>query len=200
MNVFILCTGRSGSRSFIEACRHISNFSSSHESRTNRLFHDRLNYPSNHIEADNRLSWILGRLDKAYGDTACYVHLKRDSKNTAQSFKSRWGLNSIITAYTLGILMRKKKDLLCIEDYIETVNSNIDLFLQNKSRKMVVNLETIENDFSDFWDFIQAEGDKPTAIKTLKTPTNTTREQNSLIYRIRKNWYELRCMLVWLKN
>ncbi len=63
---------------FIQACKHISNFSSSHESRCGLLAEARLDYPENHIEADDRLSWFLGRLDKQYGNSAFYVHLKRN--------------------------------------------------------------------------------------------------------------------------
>ena len=38
-----------------------------------------LAYTKGHIEVDNRLSWMLGRLDKVYADDlAIYVHLKRN--------------------------------------------------------------------------------------------------------------------------
>lgn len=65
MNIFVLCTGRSGSKTFIKACNHITNYTCGHESRAKRAkLESRLNldYPPNHIEADNRLSWFLGRL------------------------------------------------------------------------------------------------------------------------------------------
>ena len=39
---------------------------------------ERLDYPDQHIESDNRLAWYAGRLEKRYGDDAFYVHLKRD--------------------------------------------------------------------------------------------------------------------------
>jgi len=89
MNVFVLNTGRCGSTTFARACRHISNFSSAHESRTYLFGEERLAYPSNHIEVDNRLSWLLGRLDRKYGDRAVYVHLKRNIHDTAASFVAR---------------------------------------------------------------------------------------------------------------
>ncbi|MEJ1383421.1 MAG: hypothetical protein RPV21_03475, partial [Candidatus Sedimenticola sp. (ex Thyasira tokunagai)] len=67
MNIFILNTGRCGSTTFIEACRHITNYSAAHESRIQLIGDRRLAYPQNHIEADNRLSWLLGRLEHTYG-------------------------------------------------------------------------------------------------------------------------------------
>lgn len=67
MNVFVLCTGRCGSTTFIESARHISNYSAGHETRTYLTGAARFDYPQSHIEADNRLSWLLGRLNKTFG-------------------------------------------------------------------------------------------------------------------------------------
>ena len=98
MNIFILNTGRCGSTTFIQACKHITNFSCAHESRTAILGKERMDYPDDHIEADNRLSWLLGRLDKKYGDDPFYVHLKRNENDTARSFTRRYS-SGIIKAY-----------------------------------------------------------------------------------------------------
>jgi len=105
MNVFVLNTGRCGSTTFIKACNHITNFSCAHESRAGILGEEHFDYPENHIEADNRLSWLLGRLERAYGDDAIYVHLKRNENDTAHSFTLRYQAG-IIKAYRApGILM-----------------------------------------------------------------------------------------------
>jgi hypothetical protein len=58
VNVFVLGRGRCGSTTFIRAYKHISNFTSGHETRARLLGEARLNYPDHHIEADNRLSWM----------------------------------------------------------------------------------------------------------------------------------------------
>ena len=131
MNIFILNTGRCGSSTFIKACKHIKNYSAGHETRLTNTGAERLAYPENHIEADNRLSWFLGRLDKKYGDTAFYVHLRRNSNDTAISFAKRIDFG-ILEAYEKGILMHEQHILAAEEianDYIETVESNIALFL-----------------------------------------------------------------------
>ena len=44
------------------------NFTAAHESRKSLVGGARLAYPDRHIEADNRLSWILGRLGRAFPD------------------------------------------------------------------------------------------------------------------------------------
>ncbi len=167
MNVFVLNTGRCGSTTFIRACEHITNFSAAHESRISMIGEERLNYPDNHIEADNRLSWLLGRLDKAYGDSAFYVHLTRDRDATAHSFTRRSDFG-IMKAYREGILMDELNTYDPHElahDYIETVEQNIRFFLKDKTNVMEFNLETAEQDFRKFWEWIGAEGDFETAIK-----------------------------------
>lgn len=178
MNFFILNTGRCGSTAFIKACRHISNYSCAHESRSAMLGKERLDYPENHIEADNRLSWLLGRLDKKYGDDAFYIHLKRNESDTARSFTSRYS-SGIIKAYRGGgILMglSKKSDPMSVSlDYCDTVNSNIDLFLKDKSKKITINLENIDQGFTEFWYIINAEGDINSALEEFTQKHNSTR-------------------------
>lgn len=177
MNVFVLNTGRCGSVTFIEACKYIKNYSSAHESRTAMLGEQRLNYPQNHIEADNRLSWLLGRLDRIYGDDAFYVHLKRNALDTARSFTNRYQYG-IIKAYRgRGILMGLQEEIdpisVCL-DYCDTVTSNIELFLRDKSKKMEINLENVDRDFGDFWERINAEGDKEAALFEFSINYNAT--------------------------
>jgi len=168
MNVFVLCTGRCGSHTFIEACKHITNYSAAHESRTGLLGPERLNYPPNHIEADNRLSWFLGRLERAYGDHAIYIHLRRNELDTAASYARRWKYKfCIMGPYSSVILLRSSPKNAPIDvclDYCDTVNSNIEAFLKNKSKKMAFSLENAKDDFRRFWEFIGAEGDLSAAL------------------------------------
>ena len=177
MNIFILSTGRCGSTTFIKACSHITNFTSAHESRSGLLGDDHFNYPENHIEADNRLSWLLGRLNKAYGDNAIYIHLKRNDNDTARSCTKRYS-DGIIKAYRgEGILLGlpEKSDPMSVAlDYCHTVNSNIEVFLKIKSQKMEVNLENIDQDFTAFWELIGAKGDLSAALAKFNINYNST--------------------------
>lgn len=167
MNVFVLNTGRCGSMTFIAACRHIRNFTSGHETRVQLLGAERFAYPPNHIEADNRLSWLLGRLETAYGDDAYYVHLGRDREEVAASFARRSDFG-IMKAYREGILLHEESEHYDAEalayDYIDTVESNIALFLKNKSHTMTFRLEQAKADFEKFWTWIGAEGDLVAAL------------------------------------
>ena len=180
MNIFILSTGRCGSTTFIKACSHITNFTSAHESRSGLLGDDHFNYPENHIEADNRLSWLLGRLDKSYGDDAIYVHLKRNDSDTARSCTKRYSVG-IIKAYRddgvlLGLPGRIEPMSVAL-DYCHTVNSNIEMFLKDKTQKMEINLEDIDRDFSAFWELIGAEGDITAALAEFNTHYNSSEQR-----------------------
>ncbi|TNG03456.1 MAG: hypothetical protein EP297_00330 [Gammaproteobacteria bacterium] len=165
MNVFILNTGRCGSTTFIKACEHIDNYTSGHESRLKIPGKTRLSYPANHIEADNRLSWLLGRLDQSYGDDAFYVHLSRDKADTVDSFVKRRQMG-IIKSWREGVYLdASTDDRLLAEDYIDTVNANIRLFLQNKKHQMQFSLEQARQQFAEFWRLIGAEGNLEQALK-----------------------------------
>jgi len=166
MNIFILNTGRCGSTTFIKACQHITNYTSLHESRSTLIGADRLAYADNHIEADNRLSWLLGRLDRKFGDNAFYVHLKRNAEQTADSFTRRSDFG-IMKAYREGILMQAQQTETAFElarDYIDTVESNIALFLKDKTHTLQFNLENARQDFTTFWHHINAQGDLDAAL------------------------------------
>lgn len=161
---------------FIKACKHITNYSSAHESLSTRTGEQRLNYPGNHIEADNRLSWLLGRLDDAYGDSALYVHLCRNLQDNATSFSKRRDYG-IIKAYEKGILMRDDQSIPAYDialDYLDTVNSNINLFLKGKPNVLEVSLETITTDFTVFWKRINATGSLSEALKEWEISYNAS--------------------------
>ncbi len=177
MKIFVLCTGRCGSTTFIRACQHITNYTALHESRTGHLGDVRFAYQDNHIEADNRLSWLLGRLDEAYGKDAFYVHLTRARRATAASFVKRTG-KGIMRAYARsGILMALPPDANPLEvarDYYDTVNSNISLFLRDKPRQMRFRLENAQTDFPSFCSVIEADVNMPAALREFEIKHNAS--------------------------
>jgi len=165
MNIFILNTGRCGSTTFIKACKHITNYSAAHESLSTQTGKLRLAYPPSHIEADNRLSWFLGRLDKQYSDNAFYVHLQRDQQQTIESFCKRENFG-IMKAYKEGILLNADNQTAeqIAADYIETIELNIKHFLKDKTHKMDFSLENADLDFKIFWEKISAQGSFEKAV------------------------------------
>ena len=176
MNVFVLCTGRCGSVTFAHACGHIRNYTAAHESRCPRLGDDRLAYPDRHIEVDNRLSWMLGRLDRRFADDAFYVHLRRDPEATARSFARRSG--GIMAAYRGGGILagipQSVDHLEVARDFVDTVTTNIELFLRDKSRVMEIAFEEAADRFPDFCRRIGAEVDLPAALAEFEVRRNAT--------------------------
>jgi hypothetical protein len=144
----------------------MTNFTAGHEDRCDLIGSPRLDYPERHIEADNRLSWILGRLDQKYGKRAWYVHLTRDEEAVARSFEKR-ARAGIMEAYRKGILKRAQAGVTAYQialDYIATVEANISLFLRDKPNVIDVRLEHAAEDFAAFWSWIGARGNKAAAL------------------------------------
>ena len=177
MNVFILSSGRVASTALTAACKHISNYSCAHESRVGIFGAEKLNYPNDHIEVDNRLVWFSHQLDANYGDKAYYIHLKRNRLVVAKSFCERWNLKeSIVKAYGHGVLMmpniKKEQRLQVCLDFVDFSDKNISCFISDKPNSMVIRTEKLKEDFSSFWSFINAEGDYDKAIDTFDTRFN----------------------------
>jgi hypothetical protein len=180
-NIFVLCTGRCGSMTLARACAHLTNRSSAHESRTHLLGADRLAYPPRHIEIDNRLSWLLGRLDRTWGDRAAYVHLTRDADEVARSYAAR-AHQGILKAYRNDIIARsrfKNRKAQVIDfarDYVDTVTDNITHFLRDKTHVLPMTLETLAEDFETFIGWSGAEGDLAAARAELAVRHNATKD------------------------
>ncbi len=180
MNVFVLCTGRCGSLTFAKACGHITNYTTGHETRANRIA-GRLTYPHRHIEVDNRLSWFTGTLFKWYPD-ALYIHLKRDYEQVANSYAQRFGVTGgIMSAFSSGILRRgrarvqERKDL--ARFYTRTVNDNIEQALQGRNH-ITIHIEDPHPGFEEMWGRIGAEGDLEAAKAELKRVHNARKHRD----------------------
>jgi hypothetical protein len=185
LNIFVLSTGRCGSTTFANACRHIENYSSAHESRARRVGDSRFEFPENHIESDNRLSWLLGRLDDKFGKNAFYVHLRRDDAKTVESFVKRYD-QGIVAAYRNSVLMgpENNDDPYAISlDYIQSINANIRQFLRDKPLQMNFRLESAADDFRVFWDRIGAKGDFDRAVSEFQNKYNASTSKENLIRR-----------------
>ena len=180
MRAFVLSTGRCGSTTFAQACTHLTNYTSGHETRRGRCGEDRFAYPDSHVESDNRLSWLLGPLGERFDpEQTVYVHLTRDRDEVARSYLRRWDVKwrgSIISAYGHGILQRgrwpEEERMDVCRSYVDTVNSNIRAFLRTQPRWVGVRLEHAAEDFPVFLEAIGAEGDLEAAATEWDTLHN----------------------------
>jgi hypothetical protein len=208
VNVFILSAGRSGSKTFARACDHITNYTSAHESRSGLLGDAHFDYPDSHIESDNRLSWMLGRLDRKYGDSAFYVHLTREASLVSASWAKR-SYTGMMNAYRYAILWHCPKDATPVEvalDYCDTVAENIRLFLRDKKNWMAFPLEEGRERFPEFWRRIGAEGSLSAALAEFDVRHNAAWDRRpevapGLLKRIGSKLYRIvRKLPVFLRN
>lgn len=173
MRVFVLCTGRCGSKVLTKALNHIANYTVGHETNSKQLGETRLIYPDNHIEIDNRLAWFLGRMDSLYGKDSFYIHLTRNPKEVALSYRDRWKLeNGMVKMYWHGVHMKSQRlrggrALEACEDMITTVTSNIDHFLKDKPLKMNFPIEKTQELLPVLWKNINAQGNIKKALAEL---------------------------------
>lgn len=174
--IFVLCTGRCGSTTFIQACSHATNVTAGHETHSRLVGPQRLVYPDHHIEADNRLSFMLGRLDEIYGQAARYVHLTRNPVATARSLAKRIDRpRSLSLAWHRGILTQSstQKAEQSMLDLIENISANIKLFLRDKDW-IPVRLERVQTDFPMFWGWAKLQGSLSAAMQEWKTKYNAS--------------------------
>jgi len=187
-NIFVLCTGRCGSMTMAEACKHATNYSAAHESTALRRG---LKYPDNHIEVNNRLTWFLGILDRQFPD-ARYVHLTRDPEAVALSHAKRCARKpaGIIDAWRVKIRMswqvkhgaQERSLMTDCREYVDAVNSLIELFLRSPSRSgnLRDHCHVDINDpdtFVAFWKWAGCEGNIDEAVRTFRIAHNTGREK-----------------------
>ncbi len=117
----------------------------------------------------------MGRLERRFGNDAFYVYLIRDLRESAESF-SRRAHFGIMQAYKEGILLggQQQAGEEIALDYLDTVQSNIALFLKDKTRKMEFRLQNATTDFNRFWEKIGAQGDFSKALTEWQTRYNAS--------------------------
>ena len=171
MKVIVLCSGRTGSFTLYRSCQHISNFAVGHESQVDLSGAKRFHFPDQHIEIDNRLVWQLGSLDQYIGNQSFYVHLTRERSAVKQSFINRlYQPKSIFYSYCEAIKKSTPENLSSDEiarladDFLDSIDTNIQYFLKDKTHQMEFQVENYQQDFARFWEFIDARGDYEQAL------------------------------------
>jgi hypothetical protein len=174
MRVFVVCTGRSGSSTFIRACKHIENFTSAHESASGRSDSERLSFPDQHIEADNHLLWFYGEMIERYGHDAHFVYLHRDEEEVAHSYNERWdrfGRAAFTRAFAYGLLQRENQwshaeRIQVCRTLSHTMTRNIENMLGQVDPERVLRMSIAEplEPFRRFWETIGAAGDLDAAL------------------------------------
>ena len=205
MRVFILAPERSGTTTFYKACKHITNYVTSHETNQNSLAkHLNMTYPDNHIEIDNRLVFNLGYLDRFYGDSVFVVLYRPIYKNIYSLMKRFHDRGSIVEGYMdniIGVrpeLASEKEKHQAAWCYTVSTRNNIRLFLKGKKDIFTILIEDPEVNFIKFWKFIGAEGDLQAALNEFRVKHNNSEDKKYrylvlwelklLFFRLKKKW------------
>lgn len=92
MRIFVRGTGRAGSSSFTRASQHAENYKAAHESRSHLHSKERLDYPDEHIDVDNRLTWFLGLLHERWRPKRFLCAPPARRRGDRSTFVRRWDL------------------------------------------------------------------------------------------------------------
>jgi len=178
MQVFVTGTGRCGSVCFSHACRHITNFSSGHETKAVDLI-----YCDNHIEVNTQLWIVIPKLVEMYPN-AKWVHLVRDNSTcvpsiaaldhgeVAAAFAKLFG--TIITGSGFFSAMR------LYEAATQNIRANLSS-LVSAGNKIEVSLENAKEGWADFWEMIDANGDFNESLRCWDTPVNTRADRGESV-------------------
>lgn len=173
--VFVLCTGRCGSKTLAAALKHVEGgWTVGHETNINR-YRDRLDYPANHIEIDNRLAWFLGTMWHLYDPRrTLYVHLRRNPDQVARSYADRVGISKgLMRAFASGVILTRLNPSKIGDAsrlMVDTIEDNIDMFLSDKPFTVSLELEHIDVTFPILWQALcQDPARLPIALKEFET-------------------------------
>lgn len=144
MNVFFLSPGRTATTSIVKVFSNVGAMTAGHETRVKETYETRLNYPINHIEADNRLTFFMPQLTEKYGNEAVLVIVVRDRKKIAASYSKRWFKTNLPKLYAQGILLRdfsENTDTL-LEGMVDWMYDTIFFFSKFWGRVVIMDMDS----------------------------------------------------------
>lgn len=176
MRVFVVGTGRCGTATFYQACRHITNYTCAHESQAYRI--PDYEYPDNHIEVSHMNIIAIPHLRERYRDSL-FVHLFRERESCISSLIQQIPLE--LKAWSIEWYLR---DDLPVGEIAPAYYDRVKE-LCNRLCTCRVEVEKAKIWWTDFWDAIKAEGNQEEALKEFD------RRYNPSVNRGRDNFVEI---------
>jgi hypothetical protein len=191
MKVFVLGTGRSGTKTFAKACEYLTNYSVSHNTLREGAGFDHkmraLESKDHHIEVDDRLSWLLPVLERLHGADAYYVHLWRDPGKVVRSYTKPTPAEKLKVSASDA----ERAGALCVE----VINKNIEHFLAGKPHQIFIDIDRPAEKFRRFLEEIGAEGDLDAAVAEFEK-IHDPEGRSRLGYHIRNFIYEAKLLML----
>jgi len=165
VRVFVVSTPRSGTSTFYQACRYITNYTTSHErkmpvgKRNAAIMPERKsvecnNFRDNHIYVDHTLYPIMATLIEQYEDSL-WVHLIRKKKDCVKSLTDQLP-KELVRIEKLYFWQYTPKET--AEAYWLHTNKNISRILRGEDY-LQIPMEWAQDCWEFFWKTIGAEGD-----------------------------------------
>ena len=177
MRAFVTGTGRCGTVTFSEACRHADNYTCGHETHTNLgSCSGRIacwEYADGHIEVSHHLVIAIPLLRDLYPN-ARWVHLVRDDREAcARSLARRFPLGAFARVW----FFRRTAPLMpAAYAFYDTVNALCRALIPDA---FVLHLETAEEQWADCWEFLGCQGDFDASLAEWSVRHNATQPSAS---------------------
>ena len=158
MRVFVTGTGRCGTTTFYQACRHITNYTSAHETEAGRI--PSYQYPDRHIEVSHLLVVGIPFIRQHFPDSV-WVHLTRSREACIQSIRGQlWGE---VAAWSREWYLTDHPALVyeAAQAYYDRVIELCQVLLPDA---ITIPIERAREWFPYFWHKIGAEGDMDAAL------------------------------------
>ncbi len=154
MRVFVVGTGRCGSVTFYQACSHMTNFSSGHETLATQKI-GCLNYPDDHIECSPPLLLSAPALIKAYPD-AKWIHLVRERESCIKSLEGQ--VAESLKRFAGQWWLRQKPEPKSAAPVFYDTCIGLAEALLPRDRMLVVQMESAYQSWEEVWAFLGAQG------------------------------------------
>ena len=186
MRVFILGTGRCGTKTAAAAAAHLTNYTSAHERTPLLRAQAPLTFPDQHIESDAGLTFLLRPLADRLppGEAVLFVHLQRRRAEVVRSWVKRGPRIGPARWAPIGLRVKDATKLspaqwhtaceLCHDAMI----GQIQTFLSTRAKSEVAHLwlHEAEASWPAILDRIGAEGDLAASAREWRTQHNATRK------------------------
>jgi hypothetical protein len=167
MRVFVVGTGRCGTATFYQACRHITNYTCAHESQAFRI--PDYEYPDNHIEVSHLNVIAIPWLREHYPGSV-FVHLTRERQACIKSLQSEeWGsMYSWCFQWYLSTHAVMVRD--AAQAYYDRITELCNALLPPDHLR--IRIETAKEQWPQFWNRINAVGNYGASLSKLSRRYN----------------------------
>lgn len=197
MNVFFISPGRTATTTFANAFQCIEGYTSLHESQVQRLGEDRIAYPENHLEFDNRLVFFLADLTQKYatsGGVLVIVH--RDHHLVAKSYNQRWSKINIMKAWSQGVHLRdlSQNTFDVALDFVKYCYRQLDYFKPEWQHVVEIDLNNPENGIKELLKIMEQSQYADEVCQYL-AQNHHNLNQSQLKNKLADLWYNIRCLI-----